>query len=227
MKLKTLVVFSLMLLALVAGYWLKPHQAASSTQVTPGGLEALIPKKFGAWKADESQVAQVVSPDLQAQLNVLYSDTLSRVYVDSNGARIMLSLAYGVDQGRSLKVHKPEVCYIAQGFRVGETEKSSFNVRGKDINVMRLVATQDSRVEPITYWIRSGDDIVRGFVEQNISVIKAGLRGYIADGLLVRVSSIDQDRASAFAIHDRFLKDLVAETNPEGRKMLVGRALGE
>jgi EpsI family protein len=223
MKLKTLILFGCMLVAVGAGFFLKPKPlyTAEGSHQQPK-LAELVPANFGTWKVDQALVEQVVSPDLQAQLDKLYSQTLTRTYVNEKGQRVMLSLAYGADQGRSLKVHKPEVCYIAQGFSVGYTSKDHVQTDFGVVNVMRLVATQGNREEPITYWIRSGDDIVRGFVEQNISVLSAGLKGYIADGILVRVSTIDADKTKAYQMQDDFIRALLTSMNPQGVHMFVG-----
>jgi len=65
------------------------------------------------WREDPQRIVQVVDPQTRELLDKLYSETLSRTYVNANGYRIMLSLAYGSDQRDSLQVHKPEVCYPA------------------------------------------------------------------------------------------------------------------
>ncbi len=61
-------------------------------------LETLIPKAFGDWKIDETIVPLLVDPETQAKLDKIYNQTLTRTYVNSQGARIMLSIAYGGDQ---------------------------------------------------------------------------------------------------------------------------------
>mgnify|MGYP000496771242 CR=1 FL=1 len=54
---------------------------------------------------------------LQEMLARLYSQVVSRVYLDSTtGKTVMLSLAYGEEQNKQSQVHLPEVCYPAQGF---------------------------------------------------------------------------------------------------------------
>jgi len=81
-------------------------------------LEVLIPKTFGDWKMDETIVPLMANPSRKALIKKIYSQTLSRTYINSSGDRIMLSIAYGGDQSDNMSVHKPEVCYPAQGFQI-------------------------------------------------------------------------------------------------------------
>jgi EpsI family protein len=196
----------------------------ASNGVSNGGskLERLVPERFGNWRIDESIRAQIVSPDLQARLDELYSDTVTRTYVNESGDRIMLSLAYGSNQSRSLQVHKPEICYKAQGFDILRAEKRLVHVRIGDIPAMQLVARQGTRYEPITYWIRVGDRVVRGWVEQNLARISYGLKGEIPDGLLFRVSSISVDSASAFELQQNFIDQFLSAVETDDLRSFVG-----
>src|SRR6267378_4531886 len=88
----------------------------------------------------------------QALLDKLYSQILTRTYVNSAGYRIMLSLAYGSDQRGSLQAHKPEVCYPAQGFALQANEAASIATSYGAIPVRRLLTSLGARKEPVTYW---------------------------------------------------------------------------
>jgi hypothetical protein len=70
-------------------------------------LEAMIPRQFGDWREEPQRVVQVINPQTQELLDKLYSQTLTRAYVNTTGYRVMLSLAYGSDQRGSLQAHKP------------------------------------------------------------------------------------------------------------------------
>jgi EpsI family protein len=186
-------------------------------------LEAMFPTSFGEWTLDRSGPAQVISPAMTAALEKIYTESLSRTYVNAKGDRVMLSLAYGADQSRSMQVHKPEVCYEAQGFKVVASAKDSAQIGALKVPVMRLVTTQGPRIEPITYWIRTGDYIVRGWLEQNTARVKNGLlHGQTPDGLLVRVSTIDDDKQHAYSVHDQFLAALAQASSTPARAMLLG-----
>lgn len=185
-------------------------------------LEAMIPKQFGNWRELAGEVQGIVSADVQEKLDILYSGTLGRTYEDSNGAKVMLSLAYGRDQSRALQVHKPEVCYAAQGFEILSSEKTTIPSGATTVPVMHIVARRDHRIEMITYWIRSGDHVVRGWYEQNKARILASLDGRVPDGLLVRVSTITDNREEAFRLHALFLSDLLTAVAPNEKHFLLG-----
>lgn len=190
-------------------------------------LESIIPERFGAWKNDRSMIQPIVSPDAQAELQKYYTTTLSRTYIRADGQRIMLSLAYGADQGRAMQVHKPEICYEAQGFKINYSKKEEIDSVVGNIPVMRLDSKMGAREEPITYWIRFGDVLVRGWFEQNKERILSGLMEQkIPDGLLVRISSISSDREAAYDVQDDFLRSMLSSMPTADRAMLVG-SLGQ
>jgi hypothetical protein len=62
-------------------------------------LNAVIPSKLNGWEEDRTLMNAVVNPQTEEALKKIYAQTLSRTYVDRNGNRIMLSIAYGSDQG--------------------------------------------------------------------------------------------------------------------------------
>jgi len=191
-------------------------------ETNPVDLEAMIPKQFGQWTQDTTVLPLIVSPDAQAILDKIYSATLSRTYVNANGERIMLSLAYGADQSRALQVHKPEVCYTMQGFQIGMMAKQLIGTATAEIPVMRLMAAKGPRQEPITYWIRVGDDVVRGWYEQNLAKVRYGLSGRVPDGMLVRVSNLSVRAGESYELHQQFISDLLASVKPEYRAVLIG-----
>ncbi len=187
-------------------------------------LDALMPSAFDDWRTDTATVNGIVNPQTAAILNRLYSQLLDRIYVNSAGVRIMVSIAYGDDQSDdSVQMHFPEVCYPAQGFQVQSNTRDVLAVPNGSIKVRRLV-TQfgDSRHEPVTYWTIIGDRQSLGGLDKKISEIRHGFEGEIVDGLLFRVSSINPDSAAGFREQDAFIRDLVAAMDPAARRQLVG-----
>lgn len=214
-----------MVAASALAWAMTPHKRLAD-QDPPLDLAALIPPSFGAWREDRTVVPITVSPDVQATLDRIYSQTLTRTFIDDRGRRVMLSIAYGGTQSRDLQVHRPEVCYSAQGFQIRGTAKAEIGVAGLTIPVMRVFATQGPRQEPITYWVRLGDRVVRGNVEQGLARLRYGLAGAIPDGLLFRVSTIGGDQAAAYGVQDAFLDELLREIPATERWRLVGRTAG-
>jgi EpsI family protein len=134
----------------------------------------------------------------------------------------MLSRAYGADQSTENRVHRPEVCYPAQGFSLLSQKKDVIREGDLGLPVMRLVTEAGNRREPLTYWIRFGDTIVRGSIEQSLARIRYGLRGVIPDGLLFRVSEINPNTQQSFALQDAFINDLLSNIPQETKRVLIG-----
>lgn len=200
---------------------LKPtHKIADSEPKVD--LKALIPRQFGDWKIDETIVPLLPDPETQAKLNKIYNQTLSRTYVNRQGDRIMLSIAYGGDQSDAMAVHKPEVCYPAQGFQILKNASDTFSTGEGNIPVKRLVATQGQRIEPITYWTTVGDKVAVSGWKWKLDQMKYGLTGKIPDGLLFRISTIQADDAKAYQTQDAFARELLKAMSPAGRERIIG-----
>jgi EpsI family protein len=190
----------------------------------PFKLADIVPSNFAGWQVDTRSAGGIVNPQTEALLNKLYSQMLDRIYVDAQGRRVMLSIAYGADQADDdVQLHYPEVCYPAQGFRVSSSKIHDISLPQGDIRVRRL-ETQfaDSRFEPVTYWTIIGDQQSLGGWDRKISEIRHGLHGEIVDGLLFRVSTIDRNSQEAFEVQDTFVRDIVAAMTPQARRQLAG-----
>lgn len=185
-------------------------------------LQTMIPKQFGKWQLDEMIVPITPDPEQKALLNKLYSQMLSRTYYNDKGERIMLSISYGGDQSRGLAVHKPEVCYPSQGFRLEKNVPGTLQTPNGTIPVKHLVAVLGSRIEPITYWITLGDEIPDNGIKWRLAQLKYGLTGKIPDGLLFRVSSIQADDNAAYADQAAFINDLLNALPVKDRVKLAG-----
>jgi len=200
--------------------------ARPSTKASDKGnsisLETLVPKGFGEWTELPEQNAQVVNPQTKELLDKLYSQLLTRSYVNKQGYRIMLSMAYGDDQRGGLQAHRPEVCYPAQGFKLGKVEDSALATAFGNIEVRRLSTSLGARNEPVTYWLTVGDQVIKSKFDKRIAEIRLGLTGQIPDGLLFRVSSIDNDSTRAFTMQQKFVADMMASVPPTARKQLSG-----
>lgn len=185
-------------------------------------LETMIPGEFGKWKTDTSTTSPIVNPN-KAAIYKIYNQTLSRTYINDEGERVMLSIAYGGNQSTDLHVHRPELCYVASGFEIREMTKTFVDTSIGRMPVMHLIAKQGSRNEPITYWIRVGDSLTRGWLEQKLTAIARSLTGNVPDGLLFRVSSISNDETQSYAIQQEFLSGMMLAVKPENRHWLVGK----
>jgi EpsI family protein len=185
-------------------------------------LEAMIPASFPGWAVDATIVPLTPDPDQQSMLDRLYDQTLSRTYVNRAGQRVMLSIAYGGQQSNALQLHLPEVCYTAQGFEMLKASDGLLATRFGQVPVKRLVARQNARNEPITYWITIGDKAVAAGIRQKLQRLAYGMTGKIPDGMLVRVSTIDADEREAYRVQDAFVGQLLDVLAAKDRARLLG-----
>jgi len=200
----------------------EPHRWLAR-ELPPLRLETAIPGVFGDWRIDRSITPVLPSPDVQAEIDQVYSQVLSRTYVDSAGDRIMLVIAYGEDQlGKTTVAHGPDSCYPAQGFTVSARPMQPVLIDATAFDVSRLVARKSVRNEPITYWTAVGDVTFSSDFERRVTRWKSALNGIIPDGMLVRVSSIDGNEAHAFVVHDAFIRGLNAALAREVRPRIFG-----
>lgn len=187
-------------------------------------LQTLVPSHFGGWTVDPGAMSGVVNPESETLSNRIYTDVLSRVYMDDKGNRIMLSIAYGADQRGDLQLHDPEVCYPAQGFNILWKKQEVVRIGGQDMRVRRMSTLQGmSRHEYVSYWILVGDRLISTGTQRRLAELSYGVRGVVADGILFRVSSIGADPQQGFDLQDRFSSALAGALDPQSKVRLFGR----
>ena len=210
-----------MLAAVGLSYALTPKMKIAD-QGAKINLETLIPQQFGDWKLDETIVPLRVSPDVQAALNAVYNQILTRTYVNSKDERIMLSIAYGADQGDNVQVHLPEGCYRGQGYAVSDKIEDVMQTLVGKIPVSKLVATLGPRQEPITYWVVVGGEVARDNWEMKKAKLRHAIKGEIADGILIRISSITPDVNHGYETQREFSQAMLEAIPPALRSRLIG-----
>lgn len=221
-RIKALIVAFLMIASAGAAVLGRPTKHMAD-QIGMPNLETMFPKSFGEWRLDTSLPVILPSPDVQALLDKIYNQVLSRTYINGAGQRIMLSVAYGGDQSDGTSAHRPEVCYPAQGFAITANQATTLRIAGQAVPARLLVSKLGTRVEPITYWVVVGDQVVTSGLGQKLAQMRYGVRGVIADGMLVRVSSIDADEVRAHQIQARFVDDMAREVAAKLRARIFGR----
>lgn len=187
-------------------------------------LEQLVPRQFGTWNVLQQSTGQIINPQQAEVLTRIYTQTLSRSYVNAEGNVVMLSIAYGANQSDNTSLHYPEVCYPAQGFQVLRQERSVLATVYGDIPVARLLTKLGNRSEPVTYWSTVGDQVVPRGLRTKLTQLTFGFRGQIPDGLIFRVSSITNDASEGHELQAKFVRDLIDELPPSARLRLTGLA---
>ncbi len=163
-----------------------------------GSLAQSIPTQFGDWK-EVSFGAEQVDPGKGAadepNMDRPYDDVLMRAYGNSRGDVVLLALAYGRNQRQEVKIHRPDVCYTAQGFQLVERASIALPVQGTQgaqVNGMRMLVKAPGRTEAVSYWIRIGDVFTDNAWSIRYHIFTQGMAGRAVDGVLVRASQIVQ-----------------------------------
>jgi EpsI family protein len=185
-------------------------------------LDRLFPSRFGHWRVDERMNAFVRPAAAQARRYQIYDQVLERSFVRDTGHGVMLSVAYGREQSAGLQLHRPEICYEGGGFTVSDTHAAVLTLGERAVAVTRLRADLPGRPEPITYWTLLGGMVVADATRFRLRRLSFAARREVADGMLVRLSSIDPDSPRAFAVHQAFAQDLVRAMAPADRARLIG-----
>lgn len=221
---KYIVVSSLMVLTAVSGYLLKPTDLLVNHN-SKLVLEQAIPSEFGDWEQVHEVQQTIIEPEQEALINMLYSQTYSHTFINKvSGERVMLSLAYGETQTDGKEVHKPDICYPAQGFMISDIKKIELKIDGKEpvINANQLVAKMNSRVEPIIYWTTLGTHTYSTRMQKKSIELQYALNNLIPDGMLFRVSVIDSDINKGNLTLQRFISDLYKSTKPQDQQRFFG-----
>ncbi|MCG2632708.1 EpsI family protein [Bradyrhizobium sp. WYCCWR 13023] len=227
-RFQIIVASAAILAAAVLAQVLMPRQLMARTSAAPS-LDQIIPKQFGTWKL-VPDISPITPPDPEGYVQPdpngakVYAQEVSRAYTDGQGNIVMFLVAYGPVQNYRLKAHRPEICYTAAGFRIDDKFGGSIKVKNgvPPIKVTRVVAERESRYEPISYWMRVGNDITTGVVDRQIVRLKYGLRGIIPDGALIRVSTVGLPRDAAFQLQDKFVHDILAAIPENELKFFTG-----
>ncbi|MDI1360977.1 exosortase-associated protein EpsI, B-type [Methylotenera sp.] len=222
---KSLLVAALLIVAALLAVKLTPTSHAVET--TPD-LDTIIPVEFGEWKQIADPFTQVGlttgGNDLASQL---YDKVVMRTYANKNGDRVMLAIAYAREQKQDIKIHRPEVCYVAQGFQLLSKNNNTINVSAANsIKALRLLVSNQNRYEAVSYWVRIGDDYPANGMSARLKILRDGLKGKVLDGVLVRASTAISDPAAAEAAYKKqeaFLVELVNLTKAKIPNVLAAK----
>ncbi len=212
----------LMLLSAALAAALRPSISMADER-PPINLKTMVPGAFGDWRQLERSGAYIIDPQTQQLLSTIYSETLTRTYVNSKGYQIMLSIAYGKNQSDALQLHKPEVCYPAQGFQLFDKHADMLNLADRTIPSTRLMTKLGQRQEPVTYWTVVGDHVTVGGIDKKLTEMRYAMADRIPDGMLIRVSSIDVNVDQAYLNQDQFSRDMLAAIAPADRERFSGK----
>jgi EpsI family protein len=223
-----LLALGVLVLAAYLASALTPKKMLADT-LPPLQLERAIPEQIGDWRHEASIVPILPDPTVTAKLNALYTQTFNRTYINRDGtSAMMVNISYGKNQNsESTAAHRPEFCYAAQGFEVSSSKVVTVKMGGRSMDVVRLLADVQNRHEPITYWVTLGPEASAPGWRRKLKQLEYGLRGWIVDGMLVRVSSVTRDNSEAgdqaeYEKQLAFLSELLKTLQPQDRQRIFG-----
>lgn len=210
-KLRTAIVCAAMFLAAGLAVVATPHLTEDKT---PVDIEAATPQTVGSWRVLQTSAMQVGLSTAANDINQPYDQTVMRTYVDTEGHAIYVALAWGRHQRQEVKIHRPELCYPAQGLAVESLKDTRFPLtapNGQPIIGKRMVTHNGAGMtELVSYWIRIGSTYSGNALQTRLHIVQEGLAGRVTDGVLVRVSqrvAKDQDFEAAFKRQEQFIAD--------------------
>jgi EpsI family protein len=191
---------------------------AIAKPIEQASFHASIPEKVGGWSSRRSQ--EIVLPP-QDDSNKLYENQETRIYEGPGLPAIMFLIAFSSIQQNDVQVHRPEVCYPAAGYPVISTGPTEISYRNRSLAGRELVADRGGLHERIIYWIRVGDFFPTSWREQRITMALANLGGSIPDGVLFRVSAVEEPGRSASATLRQFITLFLDEVSPPFRQSVL------
>lgn len=181
---------------------------ASATPITKSRFERMIPETVGGWSSRKS--AELVLPAEDDQQDKLYENLETRIYEGDGLPSMMLLIGYSSIQQNDVHVHRPEVCYPAAGFPIVESKPAEIDFGPKKVYARELVADRGGLKERILYWVRVGEKFPIGWSEQRLVMAISNAKGVTPDGLLFRVSTIEEAGQSSPQALEDFTKAFVA-----------------
>lgn len=208
-------------LGLTAGtalsYFNTPRALASP--ISEARFQDLIPAKVGGWASRKS--AELVVPAEDEGQDKLYENLETRIYEGYGLPAMMLLIAYSSVQRNDVQVHRPEVCYPAAGFPILWTKPASIDAGNRKLLGRELLADRGGLNERIIYWVRVGDEFPIGWAEQRLTMALSNARGVTPDGVLFRVSTIEDDTERAASALRMFVKAFIATSSPTFRQTVL------
>ena len=226
---KHYILLALMLLVTYLGFALTPKLNFVEIEEGQKFINS-VPKAFGDWKeipSNQLQMDLVPQEDGERTTDNPYDDVLMRTYENSSGQRVQLALAYGKSMRQEVKIHRPELCYYAQGFEVKSLLSNDFGIvsmNHQPIIGKNMLAVNQNYQEAVSYWIRIGEMYSQSPWQTRFYIIKRGLVGDVVDGVLVRASVVLSPSKSvddAYQLNKVFLQALATHIGQQSKMVLL------
>ena len=185
-------------------------------------LATLVPTSFGSWQ--ELPLQSVILPaEMPEEKGVT---TLYRTYANELGQQVTLVIVHGAPRGDTMRLHLPEICYVAQGFTVSDRYQTAIRHDGQQIDAVSMIAESRLGQQTVTYWIRTADTYVRSQFGQQLFFLQSR-EATRRDSALVRVSVTSDDIQFARGITRDFLRQFLYHMPDETKPYLLASPDGD
>lgn len=206
-------------LAAAAGFSYFHTLRAMAAPIPKAQFQKLIPETIGPWRSRKS--AELVLPPEDKGQDKLYENLETRIYEAPGLPAMMVLIAYSSVQQNDVHVHRPEVCYPASGFPIEWSTSTAVDFGIQRVRATELIADRGGLKEHILYWVRVGDEFPVGWMDQRLTMALSNVKGITPDGLLFRVSTINESGKFLQEALTDFAKAFVAASSPSFRKILL------
>lgn len=215
---RQLLIGGALLAAAAAVSWLRPSRAGAPLPAE--GLERWIPLRIGAYHYASSTALVIPAREEMAAGSI--DHLITRIYVAAGLPPVMMLVAYERAQDAALALHRPEACYPSAGYNIsGRALVSLSGVTGEQAVV--LSAERGEQHEQIYTWMRIGRNFPTSGLQEKLAIMTSNLRGFLPDGVLVRLSVRSNDRAASIRQMEAFNAALLEAAGEAGRAALLGQ----
>jgi len=191
---------------------------ATARPISQSNFRSAIPKNVGRWVSRSTQ--EIVLPP-QDDSNKLYENQETRIYEGQGLPSVMFLVAFSSIQQNDVHVHRPEVCYPAGGFPIISNARTRISYLGKEFQARELVADRGGLKERIIYWTRVGTSFPTTWREQRITMALANLEGSVPDGVLFRVSALEDPGTNISEALRIFIQTFLNSLSPSFRDTVL------
>ncbi len=207
--------FVLLAIMLVMAFYFSQGNKPNPASELPD-LAAIIPDQFAQWQA-EPESRFILPAELPVEEGVT---TLYRAYRNESGDRVMMVIVYGAERGDTMRLHLPEVCYVAQGYDISNRATTRFALGSVPIDTVSIIADNGLREESVIYWMRVSNHYARSQIGQQLFFLRTDKRQR-QDSALVRISVASRDQLYASRVNHNFIRDFVTALPPQARQLLL------
>ena len=197
MKYRFIAVYILLISAVL---YLNLHQDMGVPMKTPFDQ---FPRALQEWRmTGESTLSDEVQKVLKA------SDVLSRQYVSPDGKQVNLYIGYHAGGKDSGEIHSPKHCLPGSGWFEHSTKRTSMDVAGEKINLVRAIYQKGESRELFLYWFQVRGKTLSEEYSLKVAEITNSILHGRRDSSFIRISiPFEGNEQAATAIGERFVRD--------------------